>query len=60
MLIWALFGDALGWKFLVNKSPHHDKVSFIEGESLSKTIHMLAAFCYFDYKDYYILILLLS
>ena len=44
MLIWALFVDALGWKFLVNKSPHHDKVSFTEGESLSKTIHMLAAF----------------
>ena len=30
-LSWALVIDALGWNFLGDKSPHHAKVSFIEG-----------------------------
>ena len=29
-LSWALLVDALGWNFLVDKPPQHDKVSFIE------------------------------
>ena len=31
MLSWALLADTL-WNFLVDKPPHHDKVSSIEGE----------------------------
>ena len=30
-LIWAVLVDARGWNFLVDKPPHHGKVSFIEG-----------------------------
>ena len=30
MLSWALIIDALGWNFLEDKLPHHNKVSFIE------------------------------
>ena len=30
-LSWALLVDAPRWNFLVDKPPHHDKVSFMEG-----------------------------
>ena len=32
-LSWALLVDALGLNFFVDKLPHHNKVSFFEGDT---------------------------
>ena len=46
-LSWGLLVDTLGWNFLVEKERHHNKMSFIEGEtdclsrdSLFRIIHL--------------------